>query len=66
MLKLFLQILLLIIVFKLISPLFRGIVNMFKSPPKKQDAMEKKQDYSELSPYEIEDAEYEEVRKGKD
>jgi hypothetical protein len=63
--KLFLYILLLIIGYKLFAPLFRGIGNLFK-PTTKKEQMEKEQDYSELSPYEIEDAEYEEVSKDKD
>ena len=33
---------------------------------RKSEHVEQEQDYSELSPYEIEDAEYEEVRKDKD
>lgn len=65
MLKLFLQILLLFIAFKLLWPLFRGVGGLFKSTPDRKP-MGKKPDYSELSPYEIEDAEFEEVRKDKD
>jgi flagellar basal body-associated protein FliL len=59
-------ILLLFLLYKLIAPLFRGIFAMFSSAPKKREPVEKKPDYSELSPYEIEDAEYEEIRKTKD
>ena len=65
MIKFFLYIFLIFIGYKLFAPLFRGISNLFKPTPKKEQ-MEKEQDYSELSPYEIEDAEYEEVRKDKD
>jgi hypothetical protein len=66
MLKFFLTILLLIIGYKLIAPLVRGVFALFSSAPKKREPVEKEPDYSELSPYEIEDAEYEEVRKTKE
>jgi hypothetical protein len=65
MLKFFLTFILLIIGYKLFAPLFRGFFRMFESTPKKEP-VENEPDYSELSPYEIEDAEYEEIRKTKD
>lgn len=65
MLRTLLLLLLLFTGYKIFAPLFRGLSGSSSSSPKKKP-MEKKPDYSELSPYEIEDAEYEEVRKDKD
>lgn len=65
MLGTILKILLFFIVLRMIYPVFKGIGSLFgsSSPTKKKTATgSKKNDYSDLTPYEIEDAEFEEIR----
>jgi hypothetical protein len=67
MLKIILQVLFLVLVFRLVGSLiglFRGGSKRKTSfsPSESQDAVDKP-DYSEITPYEIEDAEYEELPK---
>ena len=66
MLRYILLFFLVLILYRIIAPVVRGFLKLFQSSPREQKTVEKEPDYSELSPYEIEDAEYEEVQKGKD
>jgi hypothetical protein len=76
MLKVLFQIILLFLVVRLMVPVFRGIGRLFSGrseqtrfrPKSKENAgiSPKRQDYSELSPYEIEDAEFEEINTDKE
>lgn len=75
MLKVLFQIILLFLIFRLLVPVFRGAGRLFGSRTPKtrprsagrqgSQSGSDKPDYSELSPYEIEDAEYEEIKQEK-
>ncbi len=68
MLKYIFQIILLFLIIRLLFPMFKGVGKtlgrLFKPPPRSGGGgkVEKEPDYSALSPYEIEDADYEEVK----
>ncbi|NIM19941.1 MAG: hypothetical protein GTO51_06805 [Candidatus Latescibacteria bacterium] len=66
MLKFILQILLLFLLLRLLFPIFRGVGSALRrlfGPAPKKEKLNKEPDYSSLSPYEIEDADYEEIKK---
>ena len=75
MLKVIFQIILFFLLFRLLVPVFRGVGRLFgSSTPKTRNRTTSNQsgktasgepDYSELSPYEIEDAEFEEIKQEK-
>ena len=53
------------LILRLLVPLFRSagrtLKRLFSAQPQRSDADAKKRKYSELTPYEIEDADYEEI-----
>ena len=69
MLRLAINILILLFLFRLMKPLFDGarkfLARAFSSGASDAPESDKKVEYSELTPYEIEDAEYEELREKK-
>lgn len=65
MLGTILKILLFFIVLRMLYPVFKGIGALFgpKTPVERgADSKKAKKDYSELTPYEIEDADFEDIR----
>ena len=67
MLRLVINFLILLLLIRLMQPLLRGVGRFLKrvlspQPIGGTEEANKKVDYSELTPYEIEDAEYEEIR----
>jgi hypothetical protein len=69
MFRLLLHIILLFLLFRLLFPLFKGIGKLLgklftpvSHQQSKSEKVEEEPDYSALSPYEIEDADYEEVK----
>jgi hypothetical protein len=75
MLKVLFQIILFFLIFRLLVPVFKGVGRLFGSSSPKTRPRNTSQrgnqpassepDYSELSPYEIEDAEFEEIKQEK-
>ena len=67
MLRLFINLVIIMFVVRLLRPVFRMAGGMFKSSarekPKTQEKKSRDVDYSDYTPYEIEDAEYEDVSK---
>ena len=76
MLKVLFQIILIFLIFRLLTPVIRGVGRLFGSrSPKTRDGTTSRResesapgqsDYSELSQYEIEDAEFVEIKKEKE
>ena len=71
MLRIIINILFIALIFRALSLLFGGARRALggrarPKPDPRPEAQEDKRPYSDLSPYEIEDAEYEELRKGND
>ncbi len=76
MLKVLFQIILIFLVFRLLTPVIRGVGRLFgsRSPKTRARTTSRREpesapdrpDYSELSQYEIEDAEFVEIKKEKE
>ena len=67
MVRFLINLIILMFVISLIRPLFRSIQrgyrNLFGPKPKRRPVQKQKKGYKDLSPYDIEDGEYEEVGK---
>jgi hypothetical protein len=71
LLRIIINLLLFALIFRAVSLLFGGARRALRGrarpkPNPRPEAQDSKQPYSDLSPYEIEDAEYEELRPGDD
>ncbi len=71
MLRIIINILFIAFIFRALSLLFGGVRRALggrarPKPDPRPEAQESKRPYSDLSPYEIEDADYDEIRPGRD